>query len=62
MTSSAPADIPRAYDPASVEQRIYQDWQDAGYFTPDRYARAASPLSSSCRRPTLPANCTWATP
>ena len=34
MTSSAPADIPRAYDPASVEQRIYQDWQDAGYFTP----------------------------
>ena len=34
MTSSAPAEIPRAYDPASVEQRIYQDWQDAGYFTP----------------------------
>ena len=34
MTSSAPADIPRAYDPTSVEQRIYQDWQDAGYFTP----------------------------
>ena len=35
MTSSAPAEIPRAYDPASVEQRIYQDWQDAGYFTPE---------------------------
>ena len=34
MTSSAPAEIPRAYDPASVEQRIYQNWQDAGYFTP----------------------------
>ena len=34
MTSSAPAEIPRAYEPASVEQRIYQDWQDAGYFTP----------------------------
>ncbi len=35
MTSSAPAEIPRAYDPASVEQRIYQDWQNAGYFTPE---------------------------
>ena len=35
MTSSVPAEIPRAYDPASVEQRIYQDWQDAGYFTPE---------------------------
>ena len=34
MTSSAPAEMPRAYDPASVERRIYQDWQDAGYFTP----------------------------
>ena len=30
----APADIPRAYDPAAVEQRIYQDWLDQGYFTP----------------------------
>jgi len=35
MTSSAPAEIPRAYDPASVEQRTYQEWQAAGYFTPE---------------------------
>ncbi|CAI8027282.1 Valine--tRNA ligase, partial [Geodia barretti] len=35
MTSSAPADIPRAYDPASVEQRTYQQWLDNGYFTPE---------------------------
>ncbi len=28
------ADMPRAYDAASVEQRIYQRWWDSGYFTP----------------------------
>ena len=26
--------MPRAYDAASVEQRIYQDWWDSGYFVP----------------------------
>ena len=26
--------MPRAYDAASVEQRIYQTWWDAGYFVP----------------------------
>ena len=34
MTANPPAEIPRAYEPAAVEQRIYQNWQDAGYFTP----------------------------
>ncbi len=33
MTASASA-MPRAYDAASVEQRIYQIWWDAGYFVP----------------------------
>ena len=33
MTASASA-MPRAYDAASVEQRIYQTWWDAGYFVP----------------------------
>ncbi|MBI2855622.1 MAG: valine--tRNA ligase, partial [Chloroflexi bacterium] len=27
-------DIPRAYEPQSVEQRLYQMWTDGGYFTP----------------------------
>ena len=35
MTSPTPTDIPRAYNPATVEQRIYQDWLDQGYFTPE---------------------------
>ena len=39
MTQAAPdqrpgADIPRAYNPADVEPRIYQLWEDGGYFTP----------------------------
>jgi valyl-tRNA synthetase len=33
MTSSA-AEIPRAYNAADVEQRIYQGWLEKGYFTP----------------------------
>ena len=28
------ADIPKAYDPQAVEQRIYETWMDGGYFTP----------------------------
>ena len=39
MTQAAPdqrpgADIPRAYNPTDVEPRIYQLWEDGGYFTP----------------------------
>ena len=34
MTSRASAEIPRAYDPASVEQRVYENWLSKGYFTP----------------------------
>ena len=28
------AEIPRAYDPSTVEQRLYKFWKDGGYFTP----------------------------
>ncbi|MCH8826225.1 MAG: valine--tRNA ligase, partial [Chloroflexi bacterium] len=28
-------EIPKAYDPQAVEQRIYQFWMDGGYFTPE---------------------------
>jgi valyl-tRNA synthetase len=36
MTTQArrSSDIPKAYDPASVEGRIYRMWEDSGYFTP----------------------------
>ena len=29
------SEIPRAYEPQSVEQRIYNFWSDGGYFTPE---------------------------
>ena len=31
----APTDIPRAYNPAAVEQPLYQDWLQRGDFTPE---------------------------
>ncbi len=36
MTPPRSGDIPRAYDPAPVEQRVYQYWLDRGYFTAQR--------------------------
>ena len=33
MTSQTPQQLPSAYDPASVEERLYRQWLDAGYFT-----------------------------
>ncbi len=33
MTSDPSARIPSAYDAASVEQRVYKNWLDQGYFT-----------------------------
>ena len=33
MISRASADIPRAYNPADVEQRVYQNWLDKSYFS-----------------------------
>ena len=35
MTSQSSSDIPSAYNPASVEQRVYQNWLEQGYFTAD---------------------------
>ena len=34
MTSTPSADMPRAYNAADVEQRIYQDWLEQGLFEP----------------------------
>src|SRR3990172_7555305 len=28
------SDIPKAYDPRSVEERLYRSWEEAGYFAP----------------------------
>ena len=34
MTFSSSKEIPRAYNPAAVEEPIYQFWMEKGYFTP----------------------------
>ena len=34
MTQPETSEIPRAYDPQQVEQRVYQAWLEGGYFTP----------------------------
>ena len=33
--TTSPSEIPRAYEPQSVEKRIYDFWSDGGYFTPE---------------------------
>ncbi|PZC48176.1 MAG: valyl-tRNA synthetase [Chloroflexi bacterium] len=33
-TSQKPQEIPKAYEPNTVEQRLYQNWEERGYFTP----------------------------
>ena len=53
--------MPRAYDPSEVEGPIYKFWMEKGYFTPD-VDPSKKPLSSLCRRPTLPVTCIWAMP
>jgi valyl-tRNA synthetase len=32
--ASRSSDIPKAYDPRSVEERLYRFWEERGYFTP----------------------------
>ena len=34
QTASERRNIPRAYEPKSVEGRVYKAWVDGGYFTP----------------------------
>ncbi len=53
--------IPKAYEPQSVEQRLYRWWEESGYFKPAGDPDPAGRSSSACRRPTSPARCTSAT-
>ena len=35
MPASPSSQIPTAYDPATVERRVYDNWLSSGYFTPE---------------------------
>ena len=45
-------ELPKVYEPQQVESRIYQMWQDGGYFHAEK---DESPHQMS------PASCTWVT-
>ena len=51
----SPKEMPKAYDPASTEQRLYEWWESRGYFRP-RMNPAKKPWSI-----TLPAIAVMAT-
>ena len=46
-------ELPKTYEPQQVESRIYQMWQDGGYFHAEK---------DESPHPTLPVSCTWAMP
>ena len=31
-TAAAPDEMPKTYDPSSVEERLYKKWEERGYF------------------------------
>ena len=51
-------ELAKTYDPKGMEDRIYQNWMDKGYFhakvNPDK-----NHLPLSCRRQMLRDSCTW---
>ena len=49
----------KAYSPGDIESRIYDFWENSGYFRAERPGHAL--LHRHSRRPTSPARCTWAT-
>ena len=52
--------LDKQYDPAQVEDRIYEFWQKGGYFH-TKIDRSKKPYTI-VMPPTSPASFTWATP
>ena len=38
-------ELPKTYDPSDFEERIYNDWQEKGYFAPKMDAKRDITLS-----------------
>jgi len=45
--SSLPEKLTKPYDPASTEARMYQLWEESGFFNPDNLPPIIDPLSSA---------------
>ena len=57
-----PHELPKAYDPAEIEQRWAEYWVRENLFHAETHGRGQERLlPSPCRRPTSPAACTWDT-
>ena len=61
QTEQSATDIPKAYDPASVEQRLYKFWTDGGFFTP-KMDPSKEPFAIIMPPPNVTESCIWATP
>ncbi len=56
-------EMPKTYDPSASERRIYEWWEQSGFFKPEiAGAERRAVRDHASRRPTSPASCTWATP
>ena len=59
-TAAAPDEMPKTYDPSSVEERLYKKWEERGYFhsepNPDK-----PPYTIVIPRPTSRVSSTWDT-
>ncbi len=52
MTSQTSSEIPRVYDPAAVERRVYEHWLEKGYFAP-KIDEAKAPFSITMPPPNV---------
>ena len=54
-------ELPKVYEPQQVESRIYNMWQEGGYFHAEA-DESKKPFTIVMPPPMLPVSCTWATP
>lgn len=55
--------MPKTYDPTTVETRLYEKWESEGLFKPaDHKPEGAKPFCIVMPPPNSPACSTWATP
>ena len=62
MKAVAESNMPRNFDFAEAEPRLYDWWVKNGWFKPEAPPTMPNPSSSACRRPMSPAACISAMP
>ena len=54
-------ELPKVYEPQQVESKIYDMWQQGGYFHAE-VDESKKPFTIVMPHPTSPVSCTWVTP